>query len=311
MEFNKNEYLSNVLESYRMSHVQEQMDKFIDKRNQVTEALAKKYADKKASNAINSGSYAKHDAVNVKFDIDVCQPFKYGSFKTLEEMADDVFNFFATEYEDDELIKYETRKQRVSTGLTFLIDGDKIKMDIVPGRELSEGDYEKSKDLNLHVRAKLDKPATSTQTNIQTHIDHIKGKDGERQIIRLLKTWKFNKNKDIKSFFMELITIRAFEDKGKEVPSDLWGKLKMTMEYMRDKVESIRLVDPANSNNIVSDTMDEAEKKNLSEDMKRMLDRIEEDGENLKIYFPENDKYAKKDEKDNSGPAILKTKSFS
>ena len=34
--------------------------------------------------AINSGSYAKHTAINVKFDIDVCLPFMRNSFETVE-----------------------------------------------------------------------------------------------------------------------------------------------------------------------------------------------------------------------------------
>jgi hypothetical protein len=308
MGFNKSEHLNDVLESYKMKHVQELMDKYIQKRNQIKEALDKKYSDKKATSAINSGSYAKHTAVNIKFDIDLCQPFKYDSFSTLEEMADDVYNYFMSEYEDDELVKYATRKQRVSTGLTFYIDAHEVKMDVVPGRELSEDDYAKTNRLNLYVRPKSSTPATYTQTNIQGHINHIKGRDKERNVIRLLKTWRCNKNKDIKSFFIELITIRAFENCS-SVSADLWEQLKMTMEYIRDNVKTIRLVDPANSNNVVSDTMSAFEKENLAYDMKTMLERIEENSENLKMYFTKNEKFAKKEEK--QGAAILTTKSFS
>ena len=136
MGFDKNKYLERVLTSYKMSHVQNKMDKYIQKRNEVKDALDEKYNSKRVTRAINSGSYAKYDAVNVKFDIDVCQPFKRDSFDTLEEMADDVYDFFANEYEDDELVGYKTKKQRVSIGLTFLIDGEEIEMDVVPGREL-------------------------------------------------------------------------------------------------------------------------------------------------------------------------------
>lgn len=311
MSFSKSEHLNDVLESHRMSHVESLMKKYIDKRNQVKEALDKKYNDCKATSAINSGSYAKHTAINIKFDIDLCQPFKYGSFKTLEEMADDMYNYFMNEYEDEQLVKYEIRKQRVSVGLTFQIDGETIKMDVVPGRELSEDDYGKSQKLNLHVRAKLDKPSTFTQTSIQKHIDHIKGKNDERRIIRLLKVWKINKNKaSIKSFFIELFVIRAFDESNK-IPTELWDQLEMVLEYMRDNVKTIKLVDPANSNNVVSDTLTDLEKQNLSDDIKRLLERVNEDGETLKIYFPENDKYPKKKKKDGYGATVLTTKSFS
>jgi hypothetical protein len=308
MATDKSMHLNDVLQSHRMKHVEPYMNKLIKKRNEVKEALDKKYADKKATSAINSGSIGKHTAINLKVDMDLCIPFKYGAFETLEAMANDVFEYFTKEYQDAELVKYETRRQRVSIGLTFLIDGEKIKMDIVPGRELTDGDYNKTTNLNLYVQAKLDKPATSTQTNIQAHIDHIKGKNDERQLIRLLKIWKTHHNPDLKSFFTELIVIRAFEDNAGKIPTDLWEKLKLTIQFIRDKIETISLKDPANSNNIVSNTLTDQEKRNLSAEMKRMLERIDADDDNIKMYFPVNDKYVEKKTKE--GPSKLSTVSF-
>ena len=266
-KMNKNNYLQEVLSSYKMAHVSDLMEKYIEKREKVKDALATKFKDEIVTRAINSGSYAKHDAINIKFDLDVCQPFKHNSFSTLEEMADAVFDFCNEEFEDDDLVKYATRKQRVSTGLTFIIDGDEIQFDIVPGRELSEDDYSVTNRLNLFVRAKLLQSASTTQTNIQKHIDLVKGKTAERDIIRLLKVWKTNKsNIGVKSFLFELITIRAF-DKCSEVPNGIWQKLEMVLEYIRDNIKTIRLEDPANSNNVVSDTMTDSEKENLYWDM--------------------------------------------
>jgi len=297
MSFNKNKHLDRVLESYKMKHVDDLMEKYKKKREEIKDALEEKFYDEKVTRAINSGSYAKHTAINKKFDIDICQPFKYQSFDTLEEMADSVYDYFNTEYEDEDLIKHKTRKQHVSTGLTFLLDGEQIQMDVVPGRELAENDYTQSNRLNLHVRARGLDPATSTQTNIQKHIDLIKGKGDERSIIRLLKVWKVNKNKDgMKSFFLELITIEAFE-RTIEIPNDLWGKLEMTLEFIRDNVLSIRLEDPANSNNIVSDTMTNAEKEVLADDIGIMLDKINEDEENLENYFLVNEEFDVDEEK--------------
>lgn len=288
---NKNNYLSRVLESHRMSHVDDLMVKYIEKREIVKDALQVKFKDQIATRAINSGSYAKHDAINTKFDLDVCQPFKKNAFATLLEMADAIFDFFNSEFEDDDLVKYKTRKQRVSTGITFVIDGDEIQMDIVPGRELLEDDYAETNRLNLHVRPKLLQPASTTQTNIQEHINLVKGKNAERSIIRLLKVWKTNKNQNrVKSFYVELITIRAFENCS-EVPTGIWEQLKMVMEFIRDNAQSIRLIDPANSNNIVSDTMTDSEKLNLHWDMKQILEHVEQSAENLKIYYPVNDDF--------------------
>lgn len=306
MSLNKSKYLQQVLESYRMSHVADIMEKYIEKREVVKDALVEQFKDQIVTRAINSGSYAKHDAINIKFDLDVCQPFKRNSFDTLEEMADAVFNFFNEEFEDDDLVKYKTRKQRVSTGITFVIDGDEIQMDIVPGRELNADDYVETNRLNLYVRPKLLQAASTTQTNIQKHIDLVKGKNSERSIIRLLKVWKTNKNHTkVKSFFVELITIKAFE-KCTNIPSGIWEQLEMVLAFIRDNVKTIRLEDPANSNNVVSDTMTDSEKENLHWDMKLMLESIASSADNLKSYFPVNDDFyeEEEDEEDKESAAL-------
>jgi len=306
MSLNKSEYLQQVLESYRMSHVADIMEKYIEKREVVKDALVEKFKYQIVTRAINSGSYAKHDAINIKFDLDVCQPFKRNSFDTLEEMANAVFNFFNDEFEDDDLVKYKTRKQRVSTGITFVIDGDEIQMDIVPGRELNADDYVETNRLNLYVRPKLLQVASTTQTNIQKHIDLVKGKNSERSIIRLLKVWKTNKNNTrVKSFFVELITIKAFE-KCANIPSGIWEQLEMVLAFIRDNVKTIRLEDPANSNNVVSDTMTDSEKENLHWDIKLMLESIASSADNLKSYFPVNDDFyeEEEDEEDKESAAL-------
>ena len=304
MSLDKNKHLGDVLNSHKMSHVDDLLTKYKKKRDEVKDALAEKFKDEIVTRAINSGSYAKHDAINIKYDLDVCQPFKRNSFDTLEEMADAVFNYFNDEFEDDDLVKYKTRKQRVSTGITFVVDGDEIQMDIVPGRELIKDDYVETNRLNLYVRPKLLQEASSTQTNIQKHIDLIKGKSDERNVIRLLKIWKVNKSKDrVKSFLVELITIRAF-DNCSDIPTDQWGKLKMVMEYIRDNIKTIRLEDPANSNNVVSDTMTDSEKNNFSYDMELMLDHIEANADNLKIYFAVNDEFDTSDDEDKKAAAL-------
>jgi hypothetical protein len=70
----------------------------------------------------------------------------------------------------------------------------------------------------------------------------------------------------------------------------------MVMEYIRDNIKTIRLEDPANSNNVVSDTMTDSEKNNFSYDMELMLDHIEADADNLKVYFTVNDEFDTSDD---------------
>ncbi|HRH02377.1 MAG TPA: nucleotidyltransferase [Bacteroidia bacterium] len=278
-----------------MAKEQGLVDKHISKRNDVKEIFEKEYGSK-IYTPFNSGSYAKHTAINIKFDFDLVIPFKRNSFSTLEEMYDVVYKLLEDKYKD-EINKgvVKIRKQKVSIGLEFIDGSDKIGIDVVPGRELNQDQYIEDNKLNLYVFSSYgvyEQGNTSIRTNIQAQIDNIKSKgdrDSIRKNIRLLKGWKVNHEKTAKSFFLELITIKAFDSK--DIEGENWEQLKSVMEYIRDNVKTVALPDPGNSGNNVADTLTALEKSSLSDDMKFMVERIEENSDNIKIYFKINEKY--------------------
>src|SRR5690606_17693056 len=143
----------------------------------------------------------------------------------------------------------------VSIGIEFFADddGDAISVDIVPGRELNKDQYSEDYKLNLYVNSKygLISEKSYIQTNIKAQIDHIKHRESERQIIRLFKVWKSSNNEDYKSFFFELITIKAFDKEN--FSGNLWEKLEAVMKYIRDNItkDDFSLKDPGNSGNDV------------------------------------------------------------
>lgn len=287
MEITKSEYLAEVLESHRMAHVNDLLDKYREKRQEVKEVIEARYTDD-IYGPLNSGSFAKHTAINNKFDLDLMIPFKRGAFGTLKAMFDDIFDFLKKEYKG----KAEVKDQKVSIGIEFYTDddGDNISIDVVPGRELNKNQYEKDNKLNLNINSRRSSSNEQDyiQTNIKTQIDHIKSKDNERKIIRLLKIWKTTNNEKYKSFLLELITIKAFDKYS--ISGNLWELLKAVMEYIRDHItkDNFTLKDPGNSGNDVADTLDANQKRNLSNRMKTILERIDGDEDNLKIYFPLN-----------------------
>ena len=291
----KSNYLSEVLDTHKMFHISSLLDKYREKRQEIKEAIEEKYGTE-IYNPLNSGSYAKHTAINTKFDLDVVIPFKKDSFSTLEDMFEDIFDFLYDKYSDEATV----RKQKVSIGIEFFADddGDVISIDIVPGRELNKDQYDEDYKLNLYVNSKygLISEKSYIQTNIKAQIDHIKNKENERKIIRLLKIWKSSNNEDYKSFLFELITIKAFDKAN--ISGNLWEKLEAVMKYIRDNItkEDFSLKDPGNSGNDVADTMESWQKENLSNKMNNMLDRIEENEDNLKIYFPTNEAFEEDDE---------------
>lgn len=310
MDISKHDYLEKVLESHKMKHVDDFVSKHTTKRDEIRSELQSNYTGK-IYTPINSGSYAKHTAINSKFDLDIVVPFKRDAFDTLEEMFDSVHDFLYDKYKDEATV----RKQKVSIGLEFYPDedGEIINLDIVPGRELNQSQYMEDKKLNLYVNSVYGtiQEKTYIQTNIQAQIDHITAKENERKKIRLLKVWKHNNSEPYKSFLIELLVIKAFE---KEVINgNLWDKLKKTMEYIKDNVnqDGFTLKDPGNSGNNVIDTLNENDRQKLSDTMKRIINNVEADDNNIKIYFPINKKFEETDTQRGYGMKLTSTSSMS
>lgn len=301
MAVEKPSHLQESLETHRMSHIDELTSKFKIKRDEIKEALEQEYSDN-IYNPFNSGSFAKYTAINTKFDLDLVAPFKRNSFDTIESMFEEVYDFLEKKYGQNGIA--HVRKQKVSIGVRFYADedGDEINIDVVPGRELTADDFSSTKKLNVYFNENQwgFSKGTYTQTNIQAQIDHIKGKENARKIIRLLKIWKNSNNEPYKSFLLELATIKAFDNI--DVSGNLWEKLKTVMEYIKDNIvnDSFKLIDPGNSNNDVLSAMESWEKSNLANKLENIIDRIEENSENIKSYFPINEDYKDDDDSNNS-----------
>lgn len=301
MATDKSKHLQAVLTSHKITKEQALLDKHRDRNKEVKEALEEHYG-KDIYSPFNSGSYAKHTAMNIKFDFDLVMPSKRNSFDTLKAMYEDVYDFLRSRYESVALVK----KQKVSIGLEFFADpdGDVVRVDVVPGRELNKDQYKEDDNLNLYVYSQwgnFSEGSDRIKTNVKKQVQNVKDnaeRESIRQIIRLLKVWKAQNQKRPKSFFLELITIKAFDNK--TITGDLWDKLKSVMEYTRDEIETVSLPDPGNSSNNVAETLTAFEKSEVSDDMKYMLERIEENSDYIKTYFKTNPKFPEGND-DNGG----------
>lgn len=283
-----------------MYHVQEFVNKVKNRKEEIKAKMNNHYGSDKYS-SFGSGSFAKHTATNVKFDLDLVEPCKHNAFGTLQEMFDSIHDFLTEEYKNSNAT---IRKQKVSIGVCFPIEeGDEkpVEIDVVPGRELSDDDYLDSHDLNLYFNEDHwgFKKGTSQKTNIQKQISHIEGKSNERQIIRLLKIWKKQKDKKYKSFVIELAVIKALD--GYCGDNGLWPRLKFTMEYLRDHIaeSSFHLYDPGNTNNDVIAAMQDYDRQSFKADMESMLNNIDSNPSvYLPYYFKVNERYSGYKEKD-------------
>lgn len=285
----KSNYLNSVLESYRMKHIDGLVNKYREKRDEIKAFLNEQYGSK-IYESFNSGSYKKHTAINTKFDLDLVVPFKRNSFSTLEEMFDDVFEKLTEKYQNETDVK----KQGVSIGLTFN-EEDEINIDVVPARETSQNTFSEEKNLNLHKT----QGNGYLKTNIHAQIEHIKAKENERKVIRLLKIWKACHQYKYKSFFIELLVIKAYEKSSPQ--GNLWEQFKTVLNYVIDNIQSenFTLKDPGNSNNNLALSLDDTEKTILVSQLKSMLVQIESNEKQIEFYLPLNEKFSENNKEEN------------
>jgi hypothetical protein len=98
---------------------------------------------------------------------------------------------------------------------------------------------------------------TWTKTNVTTHIGHVLRyrRFGES---RILKLWRNQKGPDFPSFYLELTVINALV--GQLATQSLSDNVWKVFHYLGDNFINARIVDPANTNNIISDDLTVAEK---------------------------------------------------
>ncbi|HXE57409.1 MAG TPA: hypothetical protein VNK43_05370, partial [Gemmatimonadales bacterium] len=139
------------------------------------------------------------------------------------------------------------RPQNVSVGATFR----GISVDLVPGR--IQSGYQNYHSL---YRRKLD---SWTQTNVSLHIDTV-ANSGRTEEIRAVKIWRKLNRLEFPSFYLELTVINALKGyKVGALADNVWEALR----YLSQEFAMASVVDPANSQNQLSDELTAGEKNKI------------------------------------------------
>lgn len=184
-----------------------------------------------------SGSLAKGTGVSLGSDADIFLSVSSTVPDTLEQIYETLHTAVSR-------AGYKTRKQNVSIGV--IVNGCNI--DLVPARRHSQ--Y--GSDHSLYKS----KAQSWTQTNVDTHIRTIQN-CGRIEEIRILKVWRSLHNLVMPSFFLELAVIDALY---KAPQGNLSANVWKVFQHLRDNIERVRYIDPANSNNIISNDCSPMEK---------------------------------------------------
>ena len=195
-----------------------------------------------------SGSRAKGPAIDLSTDLDLFISLTSNTTNSLKEIYDSLYNWVTRK-------GITARKQNVSIGITY--GGQKI--DLVPAKR--QGQY--GNDHSLY-RSKAD---TWTKTNIDTHISRVNN-SGRRNEIIALKVWRENHRLEFPSIYLETLAIDALSGRHS---SDTASNFLYLLRYIGDNIGSLRVVDPANSNNILSDDLTAGEKRILSTQPQKSL----------------------------------------
>ena len=111
-----------------------------------------------------------------------------------------------------------------------------------------------SQDHSLYRR----RADTWTKTNVITHIAHVQS-GGRLAESRVLKLWRNQKGLDFPSFYLELTVISALYNSRDSLSDNV---LKI-FRYLRDNFSNARVIDPANTNNVISDDLTGAERAKI------------------------------------------------
>lgn len=183
-----------------------------------------------------SGSFAKGTANASGTDIDLFISLASDTTNSLKE----IYGTLAQRLENT---GYKVRRQNVSLNIQV----GTVDIDLVPAKKQDNT----SEDHSLYRR----KADTWTKTNVVKHIGYVRA-GGRIDETRVLKLWRHQQRLDFPSFYLEMVTILALSGKFGSLSDNVWT----VFQYLRDSFVNARFVDPANTNNIISDDLTATEK---------------------------------------------------
>ena len=201
--------------------------------------VVKRWAGNQLRSGSYSGSYAKGTAIRGRTDVDLFISLKSDTTNTLKEIFDGLHSWISQNG-----YPY-ARRQNVSVHVAH----NGVEVDLVPAVHFGGN----TEDHWLYVN-KANKERT--KTNVNTHIECVRNSGRINEII-LTKIWRKNHNLDFPSFYLELVVMEAL----KYSRSGLADNFLAVLDYLNNGFKSARFVDPANTNNIISDDLTDAEKR--------------------------------------------------
>ncbi len=188
-----------------------------------------------------SGSYAKETGVRGISDVDVFISLESDTDGTLKEIYEKLVSLANNS-------GWLPRRQNVSVGVT----ANGTRGDLVPGR--IQADHRNYHSLYLRKRESW------TQTNVALHVDTVRN-SGRTKEIRAVKIWRMLHGLDFPSLYLELFTLDALSGRSRSALSE---NVLHVLRTVGSTLTSRRIMDPSNTNNVLSDDLTQAEKQRVA-----------------------------------------------
>jgi hypothetical protein len=195
-----------------------------------------------------SGSFAKGTAIRGATDLDIFVSLKRDTPGSLKDLYYHLDAFLRGNGLGSEL-------RNVSIRVSY----SGLSVDIVSGR--------KQHPLGAAHSLFSRRSDTWLQTNVDLHVQTIKDSPRKRTIC-LTKIWRQLRGLDFPSFYLELTVIEALKGK---LPFRLANNMLTVLNFLAREFPDYRIVDLANTNNVVSDELSDAEKSAISAAAKASL----------------------------------------
>ncbi|MHA2179982.1 MAG: SMODS domain-containing nucleotidyltransferase [Promethearchaeota archaeon] len=243
------EFLRTVLND--LEPPQSQVDSLLRLRDNVRSCIYNNIGGKKSM--FMAGSFKKKTMIKRHYDLDMFIIWK-PEFIPLNEIKD--LFYMVRDALNTNWARVE--KKRVGWRIPF---ENEFHVDVIPSIE-DENDSTFSYLYNCYEKTML-------KTSMQVHIAFIEKYDC-RDVIKLLKLWKYRRKVPIKTFLLEIIIHLASFNFKSESLSD---QLEAVFEYIANNIVNKPFYDPANSNNIITNNLTLEEKYEIRDKANNALNR--------------------------------------
>lgn len=237
-------FLFSVVNTIRLNKNDAAYRNLDEKADKLIELLKLEIGDLLAGEPMRIGSTESGTALADNFDIDICLPFKPGSFMSTGEMFSYVNNCLEKLVGKQSIV--EKRDQKKSIGIILELRGTRRKIDIVPYKLTA------SKGNKTSGYLYVNDPDNPSYTKTDIHaLKSLKLTETQKKIVVVLKHWKQKYDLPLSSHLLQNFVIDAY--KRNYVPKKFTEKVMMVLEHIRDNMDVAVIRSIENTNNILTD----------------------------------------------------------